>query len=228
MTDHEHVQEAAAELALGLLSGPERADALAHLETCPVCRTTVEELSDVADGMLLLAPEAEPPVGFETGVLERLDGKEQRRPRRRRAVMAAAAVVAFLLGGVAGALVARDRQSRLDREYIAALRELDGRALAAARLRVPESGEQVGQVFLYEGAVSWLFVTVDDASAPADEELVVELRFEDGRRVEVPGLHVVAGRGSLGATVELRLRDLDGVRVVDDDGRERYTVERPR
>jgi hypothetical protein len=228
MTDHDRVQEGAAELALGLLSGPERADALAHMEGCGSCRTLVEELADVADRMLLLAPETEPPAGFETGVLARLDGKERRRPRpRRRAVLAAAAVVAFLLGGVAGALVFRDRQSRLDREYIAALRELDGRALAAARVRVPD-GDRVGQLFLYEGATSWVFITIDDPGSKGETELALELRFEDGRRVVLPGLRLVDGRGSLGTTAELRLRDLDGIRVVDPAGRLRYTTERAR
>jgi hypothetical protein len=227
VTEHERVQEVAAELALGLLSGPDRADALAHLETCAECRTTVEELADVADRMLLLGPETEPPAGFEQVVLARLEGREPRRPRRR-LVLAVAAALAFVLGGVAGALVVRDRTgSRLDHEYVAALEELDGRALAAARLRDP-SGQQVGQLFLYEGATSWLFVTIDDARSPADGALTVELRFEDGRRVLVPGLRLTAGRGSLGTTVTLRLRDLDGVRVLDAAGRPRYKVERPR
>ena len=227
MTDHDQVQEAAAELALGLLSGPDRADALAHMEGCTSCRTTVEELADVADRMLLLAPETEPPAGFETGVLARIDGKERRRSRPRRLAIAAVAA-AFVLGAVAGAVVMRDRTgSRLDHEYVAALEELDGRALAAARVRVP-GGQQVGQVFLYEGAISWLFVTIDDPRASGETDLGVELGFEDGRRVVVPGLHLTAGRGSLGATVELRLRDLDGVRILDPDGRVRYTIERPR
>jgi hypothetical protein len=227
VTEHDRVQEAAAELALGLLSGPERADALVHMESCAACRTTVEELSDVADAMLLLAPEAEPPVGFETGVLARLDGRETRRPPRRRALGVAAAI-AFVLGAVGGALVARDRAgNRLDHEYVAALEELDGRALAAARLR-DGAGRQVGQLFLYEGKTSWLFVTVDDGRARADAELAVELRFEDGRRVLVPGLRLTSGKGSLGTTVVLRLRDLDGVRVLDEAGRARYRVERPR
>ena len=227
MTEHERVQEAAAELALGLLSGPERADALAHMEGCASCRTTVEELADLADRMLLLAPETEPPVGFETRVLARLDGKEGRR-RRPRALAVAAVAAAFLLGAVAGAIIVRDRTgSRLDHEYVAALEELDGRALAAARVRIP-GGPQIGQLFLYEGATSWLFVTVDDPRARGDEDLGVELRFEDGRRVVVPGLHLTAGRGSLGTTAELRLRDLEGVRLVDGAGRVRYTIERPR
>jgi hypothetical protein len=222
MTDHDAVQEAAPELALGLVSGPERAAALAHLESCASCRAAVEELADVADALLLLAPETEPPPGFETRVLARADGVSP--PRRGRRVLALAAVVAFLLGALAGGLLARQRQgSRLDREYIAALRELDGRALAAATLH-DEAGHRTGQLFLYEGKTSWLFATVADPGASAD--LVVELRFEDGRVTRVPGLVVRDGRGSLGATVELRLWDLERISVVDEDGTLRYRAER--
>lgn len=225
MTDHEAVQESAAELALGLLSGPERAEALAHLESCATCRTTVEELSDVADRLLLLAPETEPPAGFETAVLARAEGASHPRRRPRRAVLVAAAV-ALVVGAIGGALVMRDQVGTdLDREYVAALEELDGRALAAATIE--DGGRRVGQLFLYQGAVSWLFATVDDPGTAG--ELTIELRFEDGRRIRVAGLHVVDGRGSLGATVAgLRLRDLDGVAVVDGTGATRYLVERVR
>jgi hypothetical protein len=232
VTEHAGVQAVAAELALGLLSGPERADALAHLESCPACRTTVEEQADVADRLLLLAPEVDPPAGFETAVLARTAGADgsaaaDAAPPRRwwRSRLAVAAVLVFIVGAVAGGVVTRNRVgSRLDREYVAALKELDGRALAAATLE-DSDGQRTGQLFLYEGALSWLFVTVDDPGAQGD--LAVELRFEAGRTIVVPGLVVRAGRGSLGATVDLRLRDLRGVRIVDGQGRQRYTVTRP-
>ncbi len=58
-----------AELALGLLSGPDRASALSHLASCPTCRTEVDELAVVADRLLLLAPDEGPPAGFESRVL---------------------------------------------------------------------------------------------------------------------------------------------------------------
>lgn len=225
MTDHEGVQQAAAELALGLLSGPERADALVHLEMCAVCRTTVDELADVADHLLLLAPEAEPPAGFESRVLARAGHTAP--PRRwGRSVLVAAAAVVLVVAGVAGgmALDREPKRNRITREYVAALEELDGRALAATTL-VDDNGQKRGQLFLYEGATSWLFVTVDDPTAP--DELVVELRFDDGRRVPIRGLRLEHGRGSLGSTVDLRLRDLAGVRVLTADGTPRYTVRRP-
>lgn len=57
------------ELALGLLSGTDRASAVSHLATCRTCREEVDDLSRVVDQLSLLAPHAEPPSGFETRVL---------------------------------------------------------------------------------------------------------------------------------------------------------------
>ena len=75
-----HTSDLAAELALGIADGEERAEALRHLSTCAECRHVVEELSQVADELLILAPIEEPPAGFESRVVERLG---LRRPPRR-------------------------------------------------------------------------------------------------------------------------------------------------
>jgi anti-sigma-K factor RskA len=64
--------EVASELALGVLTGRERARALAHLDGCEACREQVRELSMVGDELLALLPSAEPPAGFESRVLDRL------------------------------------------------------------------------------------------------------------------------------------------------------------
>jgi anti-sigma-K factor RskA len=64
--------EMASELALGVLTGRERARALAHLDGCEPCREQVRELSMVGDELLALLPSAEPPAGFESRVLDRL------------------------------------------------------------------------------------------------------------------------------------------------------------
>ena len=65
----EEIREMAPELALGIVEGEERGRALEHLADCPDCRRRVEELSEVADELLLLAPHREVPVGFESQVL---------------------------------------------------------------------------------------------------------------------------------------------------------------
>ncbi|HEX6569093.1 MAG TPA: zf-HC2 domain-containing protein [Acidimicrobiales bacterium] len=63
------LREAAPDVALGLLTGEERAAALAHLERCEACRAEVASLAGTADELLLVAPEAAPPPGFADRVL---------------------------------------------------------------------------------------------------------------------------------------------------------------
>jgi hypothetical protein len=64
--------DVAAELALGVLTGRERADAIEHLDRCEACREDVRKLMATGDELLLLLPPAEPSPGFETRVLDRL------------------------------------------------------------------------------------------------------------------------------------------------------------
>jgi hypothetical protein len=64
--------DVAAELALGVLTGRERAMAVAHLDECDACREDVRQLMATGEQLLELLPSAEPPAGFETRVLERL------------------------------------------------------------------------------------------------------------------------------------------------------------
>ncbi len=64
--------DVAAELALGVLTGRERAVAIAHLNACEACREDVRQLMATGEQLRELLPSAEPPAGFESRVLERL------------------------------------------------------------------------------------------------------------------------------------------------------------
>ena len=64
--------DVAAELALGVLTGRERAQALAHLDHCASCREEVGQLTATGEGLLGLLPSVEPPAGFEARVMDRL------------------------------------------------------------------------------------------------------------------------------------------------------------
>ena len=209
------VRESAAELALGTVSGPERAAALEHLAGCADCRAEVESLADVADSLLLLAPQAEPSLGFETRVTERMAGAglglSPSRSRRRPlvVVMVAAAAVLGIVLGFTG-LYERHRSTSLDREYVNALRVLGGKALLAGRLSGAD-GRGTGEVFVYDGHPSWVFVTVSDADASGP--LTVELRFHDRDPVKLAGLTVTKGVGSLGARLPGSADGLESVRV---------------
>jgi len=71
----------APELALGVLTGRERADAVAHLAACDGCREYVRQMIETHEGLLALLPPAEPAAGFEMRVLNRL-GLPDSGPRR--------------------------------------------------------------------------------------------------------------------------------------------------
>lgn len=64
--------DVAAELALGVVTGRERADAIEHLDRCETCREDVRKLMATGDELLGLLPPVGPPAGFETRVLDRL------------------------------------------------------------------------------------------------------------------------------------------------------------
>jgi hypothetical protein len=134
-------------------------------------------------------------------------------------ILAVAAAVAVITG-VAGFVVGHQHSGgRLDHEYTEALKQLGGQALAAAPL-VDEHGDAAGQLFLYQGRTSWVFVTVADPGTSGT--YAVEFLWADGHRSRVPGLEVKDGEGSLGATTSLELRDLRGVALVDAEGQPVY------
>src|SRR5215469_497476 len=117
----EEFANVAAELALGVLTGRERAQALAHLDRCDACRGEVRQLTLTGEELLGLLPEAEPPAGFETRVLARigleappakrrawklprwsLGGRDRGSVNITRRMLATAAVVAALVVAILG------------------------------------------------------------------------------------------------------------------------------
>jgi hypothetical protein len=147
-------------------------------------------------------------------------------PARRRAwrwLPAAVAAAGLLVGAVTGWTLFRDRDSRIEREYVAALERLGGKALAAGTLE-DRSGRAVGRVFLYLGeqpSRSWVFAALEDPGA--DGTYSIEVRREGATPLVVPGLVVRGGRGSAGARIDLRsLRDVEGVALLDGGGDRRY------
>jgi hypothetical protein len=91
------VRELAPDLALGTLSGGERAEALLHVNGCARCQTLVAELTEVADRLPLLAPEIEPPPGFGESTVALMTAARPRRRFRFAAAIAAAAAAAAIL-----------------------------------------------------------------------------------------------------------------------------------
>jgi predicted anti-sigma-YlaC factor YlaD len=103
------VRERAPDLALGALTGTERAEVVAHLDGCQSCQALVGEYASVADALLDLVPEAEPASELATPVLAAMQPARHRRRRHRVAALVAAATLALTAGtGLTVALVARD------------------------------------------------------------------------------------------------------------------------
>ena len=198
------------ELAVGVATGEERAAALQHLSRCVDCRHELERMSEVADELLLLAPEREPPPGFESRVLERV---MQRKSRRWRPV-AIAVAAAILLSALSAAAVYRtgDRDRRLAAQYERVLERFDGEYFQTAWLEGSPSGAK-GQVFGYQGSPSWLFVIVPGEERP--NTYVVTLETRSGERLALGSVSVDADGGSLGRTIPVDLGDIARLRMED-------------
>jgi hypothetical protein len=210
----EQTRQLAAELALGIADGADRARALRHLADCAECRRAVEELSEVADELLMLAPGHEPPMGFESRVLARVQPPPSTAPRRapwRRVLVVlapAAAAAALTVGVVLGAT--RD-DLRLAEQYRATLAEAHGSYFEAARLRAP-GGVPVGVVYAYRGTPSWIFVYVD--TAHRSTTYTVELAMMSGERVPLPSFRIDPASGSEGETIPVDIHRVAAVRLV--------------
>jgi hypothetical protein len=211
MTDArcEQTSQLAPELALGMVNGEERARALEHLVDCPRCRQEVDRLAAVADGLLLLAPTREVPLGFESRALERMRPKRPRSWRRRALVPALAAATALAIG-VAGALFVVDDDLELASRYRETLAVANGKYLSAKPLEAPGAA-RAGTVFGYQGEPSWLFLTVDPAYSAAVRE--AEMMTEDGARVQLPAFRLDAATGSWGQALPVELWSVQMVRL---------------
>lgn len=68
----EQCGELTAELAVGVLTDCERAWVLAHLDGCSRCRDTASALTTIANHIIELLPEAQPPARLEQRVITAL------------------------------------------------------------------------------------------------------------------------------------------------------------
>lgn len=217
MTDspvHEETRSVAAELAMGVATGVDRARALSHLETCQECRAYVAELAEVVDELLLLAPEQEPSVGFESRALARLTPTA--RPSRWRRILSlavAACVAALVAGGGAWLATQSDRQAAA--LFHTALERADGKYLGVEVLRRPD-GTRAGHVAVYLGAPSWIFAVIEEGSPVGTFE--VEIVDRAGDRHPAGTLEIPAdGRGA-GLVLPGSLEQVAAVVLIPTEG----------
>jgi hypothetical protein len=203
----------AAELALGIASGDERAAALRHLTTCAACRDEVRTLTETADQLLLAAREVEPSAGFDQRVVASFGPQPARHWSRgaRWTAVAAATLVALSIGALIGWLVSRPDPA--EQQMAEAVEQMDGRSIRVATLG---PAEEDSRVVVYDGDPSWLLVTVAGGVEDGEYEIVCE--YEGGWSRSPGSVAVRDGRGAWAATIPRTLSDLDGVRLRGGDG----------
>ena len=191
----EETRALAPELALGIVEGEERGRALEHLADCPECRRRVEELAEVADQLLLLAPHREVPVGFESRVLGRVlpTPQPRRRRRRRLRLVLAPAATAVAAAAIVLAIVAPDL--RTASHYRHTLDQANGKEFESYGLLAGDT--HVGTVFSYEGSPSWVHIDVDAGHRAG--LTAAELVTDDGTQVPLRWFRMDQGGGSGGS-----------------------------
>jgi hypothetical protein len=207
----EETRELAAELALGIVEGEDRGRALEHLAECPDCRRRVEELSEVADGLLLLAPHKEVPVGFESRALAPL--RHASPPRRRRLrLMLAPAAAAVAAAAITLGIVSDDLQ--LASHYRHTLDEANGKEFESYLLRGGD-GAPAGTVFSYQGSPSWVLITVDPDNRAGLQS--AEIVMNDGRQVPLNWFQLDPS-GSSGGGIPVDPHDISVLRLLSGSG----------
>ncbi|HKA84700.1 MAG TPA: hypothetical protein VKD21_12600 [Acidimicrobiales bacterium] len=214
------VAEVAPELALEILGGAERAAAIAHLEGCVSCQQLVDTLAADADRLLMLAPSAEPPAGFQDRVLTSLTQVAQpeapparspaaRTPTRR--ARARTRGVAMLALAASVALVA----------LALGLGPAARPSPAGAEMRTG-AGEVVGHVFVHGEPEAALFMTLpgwtDQVERYAPPDQTYDLRIERGDHAPRVVPLDLEHDSSWGATLDVDPDSITAVAVVDSQG----------
>lgn len=199
------------DLALGELTGRARSDALAHVAGCRTCREQVQQLVETADLVLLAAPVAEPPAGFESAVLGRLTQPavlpRRRSARRWRTVAIAAAVALVMAVSVfIGVRLTRDSASEF-----------------AETAMITPSGRDVGRAWRYHADPSWILVSVPRWRVweqPGATPLRYRLRatLDDGSTVDLGALRFADRSGAWGTTTSIAADRIRAVAVTDTTG----------
>lgn len=203
------VQEDLAAIALGIASGRRRAEVLRHVDHCPRCSAELEQLSIIADTMLQLAPEVEPPVGFELRLAARL--RESAGPHvmsrwRRASVWAVAAALVVVVGVGAGSLIGTGNGNP---PSTSASPNLTSAALIA-------HGETVGEAFVSAGKPSWMFMSID--SGTWSGAVTCQVILAGGQVESIGQFELSGGYGAWGAPLWSAAQEVRSARLVTSAG----------
>jgi len=200
-----------AELALGVLPGDQRTQALTHLHGCADCQRRMSESVAVADGLLALLPGAEPPAGFEERVLARLPAAPRPRPRRWWPSIAAAVAVAAVVFGAGGWALGTYTKPDVVAQATGQADDVLRRAVL-----VTTDHHEIGFAFNYVGVPSWLYMSVD--SRQLSGTVYCLLQRADGTTVPVGSFSLLNGYGHWVAPTPGDPAGYVGARLVTADG----------
>jgi hypothetical protein len=233
--------DAAAELALGVLTGRERARALAHLDQCDACRENVRQLTVTGEELVGLLPAIEPPAGFETRVMERLGlgtPSPAPAPARARQVSPARRFGLKLADWTGGGWTGRGGVSRPRRILAAAavavaviVGGLGGwglhattssptaSALSSATL-LTASHQTAGKIYFYDVGSRWLYMSVNipSGSAAGNATVICQVEGPDGHVTTVGSFRLAGGYGYWGSPDPVTSGPLTGARLVTTTG----------
>jgi hypothetical protein len=213
-------QDAAAELALGILTGPDRAAAVKHMERCASCQAEMASLAAAADRLLDLVPARGAPDGFESRMAAafrqsgagQADWRHRGKAARRRlagwrwragAAVGAAAAAAALGFGLHqnGAPPQTPAYSRAE----------------MAALRTP-AGARTGEVVVTGAPQPLLVMLVNPGAAPGWYHCY--LRTSSGRQAFAGAFQVGRDGGVWVIRPPMPPRDLTGARLLGPGGTE--------
>ena len=213
-------QDAAAELALGILTGPDRAAALKHMERCASCQAEVGSLAAAADRLLDLVPPRGAPDGFESRMAaafrQSVPGQAARRHRgkaacrklagwrRRYRLAAAAAAAAGALGFGLHHIGAAPQQPAYSGAEMAALRT--------------PAGARAGEVAVTGAPQPLLVMVINPGAAPGWYHCY--LRTSSGRQAFAGAFHVGQDGGVWVSRLPVPPRDLAGAQLAGPGGTE--------
>ena len=232
--------EAGAELALGVLTGRERARALAHLDQCDACRENVRQLTVTGEELVGLLPAIEPPAGFEMRVMERLGlGTPAPAPGPARQLSPARRFGRKLADWIGGGWAASGGMSRPRRILAAAavavaviVAGLGGWGLhgatsspAASPLSsaalLTASHQTAGKIYFYDSGHRWLYMSVDIPSGSGAVEngtVICQVEGPDGHLTTVGSFRLTGGYGYWGSPDPVANGPLTGARLVTTTG----------
>ncbi len=211
------VRVALPELALGILTGRERSEVLAHLYGCESCSAEEEQLTRAADALLELGPEVEPPVGFEVRLAERMAATmpaptpiaHRRRPAR---VLLAVAAVVLLAALAVGFGIGRGTANgpAPTRSAVTAPEDQVARAMLTA------DGESRGAVATYSGSPGWLQMTVRDLGYTG--YVTCRITLPNGTTTPVGTFWVNKGYGAWSVPLTVAPSKVEGASLVSTGG----------